>query len=127
MVVVEARGNDTAGYLTYFNLMAGDAVGTEARFGGLNLTGYDVKMTIGLPTPLELTVANGGIVIVDEYAPATPTEEAGGVIRIVIPSDVTVDWKPCEFPFDLWLIKAGSAHNYLRGFFVVTRGQTVVP
>lgn len=119
MVVIQAKGNDTAGYTTYFNLVAGDSVSVDVEFDNIDLTGADIRMTIALPTPLELNNDNGGIVVVNA---------ALGQIRIVIASAVTEAWKPCEFPFDLWVIpSAGVANNYLKGFFVVTRGQTVVP
>lgn len=119
MVVIQARGNDTSGYTTLFNLVAGDDVDVAVEFKDIDLTGAEIKMTIGLPTPLELTIGNGGIIVDDA---------ALGKIRIVIPSATTAGWKPCEFPFDLWILPTPDvANNYLKGFFTVTRGQTVVP
>lgn len=119
MLNIQARGNDTAGYITYFSLIAGDAVNASVEFEDIDLTDTDIKMTIGTSPSTELTIGNGGIVVDDA---------AAGQIRIVIDSSVTYGWKPCEFPFDLWLIPAaGVANNYLQGFFTIKRGQTVVP
>lgn len=126
MVIIQARGNDVGGYKTYLSLMAGDTLDvtvvfeilTNGEYEPINISGADIKSTIGLSTPLELTIDNGGIIVEDAI---------NGIIRMVIDSSITALWKPCQFPFDLWVFPSiGTANNYLNGFINVSRGETEI-
>ena len=122
MVTIQFRGNDLAGYVAYFSFMAGDSIDVTTKFEILvddeyvpiDITGADIYMNIGLDTPIQLTIANGGIIVEDAQ---------NGVIRIAIDSATTATWKPCDFPIDLWVEPtAGVKNEWMKGFFRVSRG-----
>lgn len=60
----------------------------------INLTGANVKMTIGFQTPLPLSTQNGYIKILDA---------AQGRFVLNIPSDETVEFIPGTYPYDVWI------------------------
>ena len=87
----------------------------------LNLTGASIRMTIGLPTPLVISTANGGIDI---------TDPSQGQFQVSISSDTTAPLAPGTYPYDLWIESQQSPpveNQYVTGAVTINQSITVVP
>lgn len=113
------------GSFTTLGIVAGEDVQQNVTFKTGNpatvvdITGWNVRMTIKTPTPTILNIGNGGIVM------SNPTQ---GVFVINIPSYQTANLAPGTWDWDLWLTDTlGNDIPLLVGSFDVTSSITQMP
>ena len=87
----------------------------------IDLSGSEIKMTIGFPVPLLLTTGNGYISIVNA---------AYGQFSVNITSTETAAFAPGTYPYDLWIEPSSSPPvetQYITGYITVAASVTEVP
>ncbi len=87
--------------------------------GPIDLSGYEIRLTIRFPTPLEFSTNDGSIVILDA---------AAGTFQLNISSTVSVTFIAGAYPFDAWYASAGGVQTpFLKGTFAIAQNISPVP
>lgn len=84
----------------------------------INLSGKNVKITIGMKTPLVLSTQNGGIIL---------TNAPGGQFQVNISSDTTANFTPGTYDYDVWVIDSAGESQYATGQVTVNQSVSSFP
>lgn len=107
------------------SLTRGDVVAwamqVQVNGAPLNLTGANIRLTIGFPDPVEFSVLNNGITI---------TNATQGDFTINMSTTRTAAFAPGEYPYDMWIepqVSPPIESQYFTGIFTVNQSVTAVP